>query len=214
MILSRVRPAGDGAADKPGGDGAADKPGGDGAADKPAGAAPTHDRARCRRALVRRWVVDPTVRGLTGFPLAVAAVPAALLGGAAGIGRLQSRLVRRFAAGTRVPAAAPSAGAGQVIAHSTLVLLPAAVSLAVVAMQLFCVYSGYLYPLRPDTIAALGHPFTPDPQVLSGAWGGPTLVGAWFVHACVAFGIQAIGAVLLHGLCAAQNRAARWLPTD
>lgn len=50
-------------------------------------------------------------------------------------------------------------------------------------------WSGWLYPLRPDTVGALGHPFTADP-LLSGAWGGPTLAGAWFVPAMVALGTQ------------------------
>lgn len=65
----------------------------------------------------------------------------------------------------------------------------------------FLVWSGWLYPLRPDTIGTLGHPFTGDPG-LAGAWGGPTLVGAWFVHAMVALGMQVICMALirlLHG---------------
>jgi hypothetical protein len=155
-----------------------------------------------RRPLIRRWVVDPTVRGLTGFPLAVAAVPMALFGAAGPIARAQSRL----AGG---PPSRP--GAARVLAHSALVLIPAAVALAAVLMQLFVAYSGYLYPLRPDTIAALDHPFTPDRQVLPGAWGGPTLAGAWFVHACVALGIQVLCAVVVRGLCGVQGRATRRL---
>jgi hypothetical protein len=55
----------------------------------------------------------------------------------------------------------------------------------------YLVWSGWLYPLRPDTVSALDHPFTADP-LLSGAWGGPTLVGAWFVHAMVALGLQVV----------------------
>ncbi|MFC5057242.1 hypothetical protein [Saccharothrix xinjiangensis] len=50
---------------------------------------------------------------------------------------------------------------------------------------------GWLYPLWPDTAGALGHPFTADPD-LDEAWGGPTLAGAWVVHALVALGLQAL----------------------
>jgi len=168
--------------------------------------------------IARRWIVDPTVRGLTGFPMAIAAVPMALLGGAGKIGRSQARLARQFNASTALPAPRPAvarrARVIRVIAHSMLVLVPAAAAFVAVLLQIFCAYSGYLYPLRPDTIAALGHPLASDTQVLSGAWGGPTLVGAWFVHSCVAFGIQVLCAVLLGGLCAVQNRAARWLLAD
>jgi hypothetical protein len=58
-------------------------------------------------------------------------------------------------------------------------------------LVVFLVWSGWLYPLRPDSIGAIGHPFTPDPA-FDGAWGGPTLVGAWLVHALVALGMQVI----------------------
>lgn len=58
-------------------------------------------------------------------------------------------------------------------------------------LVVFLVWSSWLYPLRPDAIGALGHPLTADP-LLRGAWGGPTLVGAWFVHAMAALGIQVI----------------------
>lgn len=56
-------------------------------------------------------------------------------------------------------------------------------------LVLFLVWSSWLYPLRPDAISAVTHPFTPD-KLFDNAWGGPTLVGAWFVHAMAALGIQ------------------------
>jgi hypothetical protein len=58
-------------------------------------------------------------------------------------------------------------------------------------LVVFLVWSSWLYPLRPDALGALGHPLTADP-LLHGAWGGPTLVGAWFVHAMAALGVQVI----------------------
>lgn len=59
------------------------------------------------------------------------------------------------------------------------------------ALVIFLTWSSWLYPLRPDASAAIGHPFTPD-HLFDNAWGGPTLVGAWFVHAMTALGIQVI----------------------
>lgn len=67
----------------------------------------------------------------------------------------------------------------------------AVVAFPLAVLVVYLVWSGWLYPLRPDTIGALGHPFTADPH-LAGAWGGPTLVGAWFVHAMAALGMQVV----------------------
>jgi hypothetical protein len=66
---------------------------------------------------------------------------------------------------------------------------PVAFPFAVLALYL--VWSGWLYPLRPDVIGALAHPLTADAR-LSDAWGGPTLMGAWLVHAVLALGMQVI----------------------
>jgi hypothetical protein len=58
-------------------------------------------------------------------------------------------------------------------------------------LVVYLVWSCWLYPLRPDAIGAIGHPFTADP-LLRGAWGGPALIGAWFVHAMAALGMQVV----------------------
>jgi hypothetical protein len=58
-------------------------------------------------------------------------------------------------------------------------------------LAVYLVARGWLYPLWPDTIGALGHPFTGDAR-LGGAWGGPSLAGAWAVHATIAIAIQAV----------------------
>lgn len=55
----------------------------------------------------------------------------------------------------------------------------------------FLTWSSWLYPLRPDASTAIGHPFTADP-IFDHSWGGPTLVGAWFIHAMAALGLQVI----------------------
>jgi hypothetical protein len=77
--------------------------------------------------------------------------------------------------------------------------LAALAAVPLVGLVLFLVWSGWLYPLRPDAVAALGHPFTADAR-FAGAWGGPTLAGAWFVHAMVALGMQVICMALLRRL--------------
>jgi hypothetical protein len=176
--------------------------------------APPIGSRRPVRSRPRRWIADTVVRGLTGLPFALAAVPMAVFGKAGAAARLQWRMAARFPADANGFAGAdrrPDTSTPRVLVHSLLVAVPAAVAFAAVAMQLFLVWSGYLYPLRPDTIAALDHPFTADRQVLPEAWGGPTLIGAWAVHFCVAFGVQVILGALLVCLCHLQNSIAKWL---
>jgi hypothetical protein len=157
------------------------------------------------------WILDPFIRGVTGLPLAVAAIPMALSGHAAKAAALQTNTAARFPAVHLAAGPAGTPRPARVLGHSLVVLLPATLAFAAVAMQLFTAFSGYLYPLRPDTIAAITHPFTPDPEVLPEAWGGPTLAGAWAVHSCVAFAIQATCGALTLALCAAQNHLTRRL---
>ncbi|GGN84152.1 hypothetical protein GCM10010112_63210 [Actinoplanes lobatus] len=162
----------------------------------------------------RAWIADTFVRGLTGLPLALASVPMALTGNADRAARTQVRMAARFPGtvdGFTMGGRRPSTTMRRVLGHSMLVAIPATLAFAAVAIQLFTVWSGYLYPVRPDTIAAIGHPFTPDTEVLSGAWGGPTLMGAWAVHSCIAFCMQAICGALLVGLCKVQNAMTRRL---
>lgn len=159
-----------------------------------------------------RWALAMAVRGATGLPLAVAAVPMALTGGAGPAARAQRLMVRRFGAG---PARTPGfggtrPGALRVVGHSLLVLLPALVAFVAVALGAFGIYSGYLYFLRPDASFALGHPFTADHR-FDHSWGGPTLVGAWFVHSCVAFGIQVLALLLVRAPAGVQDRLTRRL---
>lgn len=85
------------------------------------------------------------------------------------------------------------------------------VKLPLLALIVFLVWSGELYFLRPDAIGAMGHPFTADPR-FDHAWGGPTLVGAWFVHAMAALGMQVICVLIIRGLGRLRARA-RPVPT-
>ncbi|MCT2581675.1 hypothetical protein [Actinophytocola gossypii] len=74
-------------------------------------------------------------------------------------------------------------------------ILRAAAAFTAALVALFLVWSGWLYPLRPDVIDALSRPLDP---LLPGAWGGPTLLGAWAVHALIALAIQAVCVAVIH----------------
>ncbi|SEK77210.1 hypothetical protein [Streptacidiphilus jiangxiensis] len=167
-----------------------------------------------------RLMARTALRGLTGLPLAVAAVPLSLVGQADRAAAWQRAAVARWSPrrAASVPASADAdapqdgvrVGAVRVLAHSVLVALPALAGLVATCVAAFTVYSGYLYFLRPDASPALGHPFAADHR-FDGAWGGPTLVGAWLVHSLVALGIQ-LGAVLVvQALTAVQDRCSRRL---
>ncbi|GHF36749.1 hypothetical protein GCM10010218_17870 [Streptomyces mashuensis] len=140
-------------------------------------------------------------RGVVALPLAVAAVPMALLGAHGPAARAQTSLAG-------LPARRPARW--RVLVHSVAVALPALVSFVAALLVGYLTYAGYLYFLRPDASFALGHPFTPDER-FHNAWGGPTLVGAWFVHSCVALGMQLAALGLIRGALAVQGRATRRL---
>jgi hypothetical protein len=91
----------------------------------------------------------------------------------------------------------PSRGVAARLGFSWRPVVYLAFPFAVLAV--FVTWSGWCYPLRPDAIGALGHPFTADAR-FSGAWGGPTLAGAWFVHAMCAFGMQVICMAVIRGV--------------
>lgn len=81
------------------------------------------------------------------------------------------------------------------------------VAFALGLLILFLTYSGYLYPLRPETLPHLAHPFTP--VFGPGTWGGPTLIGAWFIHAMAALGIQVVALAAIRALRAGCRRITR-----
>jgi Putative sensor len=108
---------------------------------------------------------------LLALPVGLVAVPLALLGGWRAAARLQRGLARRYLA-LRGPEPAPHDTAGRVIAHAVLSLPVNLVSAVVMAYGLTLVAMNLAHPLRPG----LGDGY-------QDAWGGPTLAGAWAVHA-------------------------------
>lgn len=99
-------------------------------------------------------------------------------------------------------------GRGSGVLRSLAALIPGLVAFAAVVLAVFVAFSGYLYPIRPDVIETIGHPLSSDPA-LEKAWGGPTLLGAWAVHALIAAAVQTAALLLVRGATALQDRLLR-----
>ncbi|SDH93075.1 hypothetical protein SAMN05192558_103237 [Actinokineospora alba] len=140
------------------------------------------------KTLWHNWIAVPLVRGLTSLPLAVVRVVATPVGLGGRVERVRDGIAHRYSLGV------PS----RKRLRAGVLMFPLAL------LCLYLVYMGYLYFLRPDAIAALGHPFTADPR-FANAWGGPTLVGAWLAHSAVAFGMHLVAVTLLRRLVAWQD---------
>jgi hypothetical protein len=149
------------------------------------------------RLLWSLWVVNPLVFGLAALPLTLA-----------GQARRVARLRRQRLDTARSPATSPPQGPGRAGLATALTLPPTLLSFLVALLILYLTWFGELYPLRPDVIAYLGDMFRPFPGG-EDSWGGPTLVGAWIVHAMVAVGLQAAGLALIRGLGALCGRITR-----
>jgi hypothetical protein len=108
---------------------------------------------------------------LLALPVSLVSVPLALLGGYRAAARLQRGLARRYLA-LRIDEPAPGDTAGRVVAHAVLSLPLNLVSLALTAYLWSLVPANLAYPLRPGTMDSYQH-----------SWGGPSLAGAWAVHA-------------------------------
>jgi hypothetical protein len=166
------------------------------------GRQPMADRPTPRMPLARLvwsvWVVNPLVFGMVALPLTLA-----------GQVRRVARLRRQRLDTTPTTAASPPRQGPSRVGLATAFTLPLTLVSFLVALLIFYLaYFGELYPLRPDTIAYLGDMFRPFPGG-EDSWGGPTLVGAWIVHAMIAVVLQAAGLVLIRGLGALCGRITR-----
>jgi hypothetical protein len=150
-----------------------------------------------------RRSIDLLLRGLrcalyslAAFPIGLYTLAVALVGRRQSAADLQSRLIR-----TLLPAPAPTPSRDRIVSF-VLLSLPVNLVAFVVAGYLWLILPVNLaYPLRPDvTEESLRH----------GTWGGPTLAGAWTVHAvgAVLFFVL-IGLPLLSLVAWVQCRAAR-----
>jgi hypothetical protein len=137
----------------------------------PSGAAPGpsgSSRVQWWRMAFRADTWRRTTYVVLALPLAVVAVPVALLGGYRVVARWRRGLARRYL-GLRV-GRPPTAA--RVLAHALLSLPLDLASLALVGYLWLGVVLNLAYPLRPGTMDSYQH-----------SWGGPTLAGAWAVHA-------------------------------
>jgi hypothetical protein len=180
-----------------------------------------------------RWILNRFLFGLFSLPLAIAAVPAAVTGRAESAARRQVRNAQRLTAAPLaahatakplVPATTASlagrpvgtvlqerpTGPARVVAHSLVAFVPALVSFLAALMMVYLVGAAFLYPLRPDTISTIGHPFTHDPT-LHGSWGGTTLAGAWLAHAVIGAGLELVTVLILGAASTVQLRLTKGL---
>jgi hypothetical protein len=107
------------------------------------------------------------------LPVSLVSVPLALLGRYQAAARLQRGLARRYLA-LRIDQPTPGDSTGRVLAHAVLSLPLNLVVLALAIYLWSLVPANLAYPLRPGTMDSYQH-----------SWGGPSLAGAWAVHAAV-----------------------------
>jgi hypothetical protein len=108
---------------------------------------------------------------LLALPVSLISLALTLLGRYQAAAGLQWGLARRYLA-LRSDEPAPREGAGRVLAHAVLSLPLNLVSLALTVYLWSLVPANLAYPLRPGTMDSYQH-----------SWGGPSLAGAWAVHA-------------------------------
>lgn len=148
------------------------------------------------RSRFKRFVLYPLVRGLTGFPLALAAILGAPFGLSRRAAAGQRRIAERF--GRLSPASPPArAGYGRSVLFSLATFVPSLIAFLIAGIWLMMVFTGYLYPIRPGVVEYIHEPLTPQ-EGLDGAWGGNTVVAAWIGHSVIALPLHVLGLVLLY----------------
>lgn len=112
-----------------------------------------------------------TLYVLLALPVGLVFVPLALLGRYQAAARLQRGLARKYLA-LDIDEPALRERAGRVLAHAVLSQPLNLASLALTLYLWLLVPANLAYPLRPGTMDSYQH-----------SWGGPSLAGAWAVHA-------------------------------
>ena len=140
-----------------------------------------------------------TLYALVALPVDLIALPLAIVGRSLAVSGYQHRLACRLLA-LRVGERPVRAVDAQVIGHTLLSLPLDAVAFALVAYLWTQGTLGNLaYPLE---LALLGERLNPVPD---GTWGGPSLAGAWAVHAAAGVVILFVAPWLIKGITQAQG---------
>ena len=142
------------------------------------------------------------VYGVLSLPVGIASLLLALVGAHRAAARLQRGLADRWFHRSPAP---PQGGDrwGRVVTQALLTAMLGVLCWLLVALA------------GPNTVRnVLLYPFT-DGDEVARAWGGPTLAGAWAVHAAGALLLLPVALWLLRGLTGLQGRlAARLLGAD
>jgi hypothetical protein len=146
-----------------------------------------------------------TLYALVALPVAIVALPLAVFGRSEAVARFQSRMAWRLLS-LQVGERSFRAVDGRVIAHAALSLPLDVVATALVTYLWTQGTLGNLaYPLE---LALLGEELNPVPE---GTWGGPSLAGAWAVHAAAGMVILFIAPWIIKGITEAQGSLLRRL---
>lgn len=139
--------------------------------------------------------------GLLSLPAGIASLLLTLIGAHQAAARLQRGLADRWL--HRSPAPHGGDRWGRVVTQALLTAMLGVLCWLLVALA------------GPNTVRnVLLYPLT-DGDEVARAWGGPTLAGAWAVHAALALLLLPVALWLLRGLTGLQGRlAARLLGTD
>jgi hypothetical protein len=132
-------------------------------------------------------------------PVGLVSVPLALLGRYRAVARLQRGLARRYLA-LDIEEPAHHERPDRVLAHAVLSLPLNLVLLALTVYLWLLVPANLAYPLRPGTMDSYQH-----------SWGGPSLAGAWAVHAAVGVVFLFVTPWIVKAITWLQGRLARRL---
>jgi hypothetical protein len=125
------------------------------------------------------------------LPVGVLCIPLALVGGPAG--RIQRALAQRLLG---VQVEAPERSGPLTLVHAVISTPLNLVAAMFSGLFWFVVAINLGYPLRPDNDT-------------SDSWGGPTMAGAWAVHAVGGLGFLLVAPWVIKGFTALQGRLVR-----
>ena len=137
---------------------------------------------------------------LVALPMSIGGLVLGGLGKARRASRLQRALLRRL-----LDLSVTDPSDRQVVTHSALSLPINLAAFPIAAYLWLILLVNFGYPLRPDTTS----------EAVRDSWGGPTLAGAWTVHAAgAALVFLLVGLPIMAGIAWLQGRLAHRLLAD